>query len=392
MSIAFLCNNFKSLNGVERVWSQKLSLLAERFNDDIYLITYNQYGAPLSFPISGKVKHIDLGTRYISRCSFRGLYQYIDRYKSERSFRKELNRLLEELKPDIIVCADLHVADLKAVLSSTVKSVRIVECHCGLSAYFEDVKKFSSPLKRLQERIMKRRLLSAIRRFDRIVVMTEAERTDWNQKDQVVCIPNMLVAFPNIEPSRELAHKSVISVGRYAYQKGYDMLLESWRMVQATYPDWTLHIYGSHDGGVGDYEQLQQQIEQHHIGNVCLHPQTNDVYSCYAKSDFYVMSSRFESFGLVLIEAMACGLPLVSFDCKYGPRSIIQDGETGVLVPAGDISEMAGAICSMISNREERQRMAAHAKLASKSYLPENVMSIWHEFYESLVRDSPILP
>ena len=88
MKIVFLCNNFKSLNGVERVWSQRLSMLAEHPDYEVYLITYNQYGAPLSFPISDKVNHIDLGTRYISRCSFHGIYQYIDRYMSERSFRR----------------------------------------------------------------------------------------------------------------------------------------------------------------------------------------------------------------------------------------------------------------------------------------------------------------
>ena len=385
MKIAFLCNNFKSLNGVERVWSQKLSLLAEHQDDDVYLITYNQYGAPLSFPISDKVHHIDLATRYISRCSFHGIYQYYDRYKSERTFRKVLNQTLKKLNPDIIVCADLHVANLKAVLSSNVHAVRIVECHCGRSAYFEDVKKFPRILKRLQERLMKMQLLSAMRKFDKIVVMTEAERKDWGLNDKVVCIPNMLVTFPDQEPDRPHIQKRVISVGRYAYQKGYDMLLESWRQVQNTRPDWSLHIYGSHDGGVGDYQRLLEQVKQYRISNVFLHQATDDVYSCYVKSDFYVMTSRYESFGLVLIEAMSCGLPVISFDCKYGPRSIIQDGETGILVHHNDITKMAAAICSMIEHDEERQRMAVNARQESKKYLSESIMTLWHAFYESLL-------
>ena len=391
MKIVFLCNNFKSLNGVERVWSQKLSLLAEHQDDDVYLITYNQYGVPLSFQMSYKVHHVDLATRYISRCSFHGIYQYIDRYKSERSFRKELNQTLEKLNPDIIVCADLHVADLKAVLSSTVHALRVVECHCGLSAYFEDVKKFPSFLKRLQERLMKIQLLYVIRKFDKIVVMTEAEKADWNLKDKVVCIPNMLVYYPNQEYDRPHVQKRVLSVGRYAYQKGYDMLLDSWRQVQNTHSDWSLHIYGSHDGGVGDYQRLQEQVKQHQINNVFLHQATDDVYSCYAKSDFYLMSSRYESFGIVLIEAMSCGLPVISFDCKYGPKSIIRDGETGVLVPYGDITKMAASICSMIEHNEERLRMAVNARQESKKYHSENIMSLWHAFYKSLVTSHSLL-
>ena len=390
MKIVFLCNNFKSQNGVERVWSQRLSLLAEQPDFDVSLITYNQYGAPFSFPISDKVHHLDLATRYVSRCSFHGIFQYVDRYKSERQFRRELNKALISLRPDIIVCADMHVADLKAVQSSMVHAVRIVECHCGLSAYFEDIHKHRHFLKRIQEKILKKQLISAIRKFDKIMVLTEAEKKDWNLKDKVKCIPNMLVAYPEYEPKETNVRKRVISVGRYAYQKGYDMLLESWRMVQEKHLDWSLHIYGSHDGGVGDYEQLQEQIKQDQIENIFLHQSTNDVYSCYAQSDFYVMSSRFESFGLVLIEAMSCGLPVISFDCKYGPQSIIQDGETGLLVPQGNTKKLANAICSMIENDEARQRMAVNARIESKKYQQENMMPIWHEFYRSLVASHPI--
>ena len=284
----------------------------------------------------------------------------------------------------------MHVADLKAVQSSTVHAVRIVECHCGLSAYFEDIHKHRHFLKRIQEKILKKQLISAIRKFDKIMVLTEAEKKDWNLKDKVKCIPNMLVAYPEYEPKETNVRKRVISVGRYAYQKGYDMLLESWRMVQEKHLDWSLHIYGSHDGGVGDYEQLQEQIKQDQIENIFLHQSTNDVYSCYAQSDFYVMSSRFESFGLVLIEAMSCGLPVISFDCKYGPQSIIQDGETGLLVPQGNTKKLANAICSMIENDEARQRMAVNARIESKKYQQENMMPIWHEFYRSLVASHPI--
>lgn len=390
MKIVFLCDNIKSQNGVERVWSQKSSLLAEHSDNEVYLITYNQYGAPFSFPISDKVHHIDLATRYISHCSFHGIYQYVDRYKSELFFRKKLNDTLKSLAPDIIVCADLHVSDLKAVLYSSVHAVRIVECHCGKSAYFEDIKKYNSFLKRLQEWFLKKQLVSAIRKFDKIVVMTEDERTDWNLKEKVISIPNMLVTYPEQVSDRSHVQKRVICVGRYAYQKGYDMLLESWRLVGETHPDWSLHIYGSHDGGVGDFQRLQEQVDECQIGNVFMHQSTNDIYSCYAESDFSVMSSRFESFGLVLIEAMSCGLPVISFDCKYGPKSIIQKGETGMLVTKGNIKEMATAICSMIEHDEERQRMAEQARQESKKYHSEIIMPIWYEFYESLVANRSI--
>ena len=101
------------------------------------------------------------------------------------------------------------------------------------------------------------------------------------------------------------------------------------------------------------------------------------------------MSSRYESFGLVLIEAMSCGLPVVSFDCKYGPLSIVKDSVTGKLVPKNDIVKMADAICSLIENGAERLRMAQNARKESVKYKPEYIMPLWHEFYKSLAADCP---
>ena len=389
MRIAFLCNNFKSLNGVERIWSQKLSLLAEREDDQMYLITYNQYGAPFSFPVSEKVMHIDLETRYISRCSFSGIWQYIDRYKSEQKFRRTLNDCLATIRPDIVVCSDMHVADLNALLSLKLPIVRIVECHCGRSAYFEDLAKIKGLFGKTKQYLLKKRLLRAISRFDRIVVMTDAERIDWEPNDKVVTIPNMLVHYPE-RKSNVLAHRRVISVGRYAYQKGYDMLLDAWRIVEDCHPDWRLDIYGSLDGGIGEYEQLQRQIESLGLHTVSLNSATTDIYSSYLESVIYVSSSRFESFGLVLVEAMACGLPIVGFRSLYGPASIIKDGLTGILVPPQDTQQLAEAICQMIERPEERIRMGVNGRLEAKKYLPEHIMPVWHDFYESLGTTRPI--
>lgn len=384
MRIAFLCNNFKSLNGVERIWSQKLSLLAERADYHIYLITYNQYGAPFSFPVSERVIHIDLATRYISRCSFGGIWQYIDRFKSELEFRRVLSDCLSTIRPDIVVCSDMHVADLNALLSVNIPVVKIVECHCGRSAYFEDLSKINGLFERMKQYHLKQRLLRAINSFDRIVVMTDAEKEDWKQKDRIISIPNMLAHYPERTCDGEQVHRRVISVGRYAYQKGYDILLEAWRTVEDRHPDWRLDIYGSKDGGNGEYEQLKRQTESLNLKSVSLHPASSDIYSSYFISDLYVSASRFESFGLVLVEAMACGLPIVGFRSQYGPASIIKDGSTGILVPPQESMQLAEAICHMIEHPEERIRMGENGRQEAKKYLPEEIMPLWYGFYESL--------
>lgn len=381
--LAFLCNNMKSTNGVERVLSQRLSLLAESGMYEVYLITYNQYGAPFSFPISDKVHYIDLATRYIERCSYHGLFQYLDRLISKITYKKALCKCLSIINPDVISCVDIHLADLTTVLDYPTNATKVVECHCGLSAYYGDIDKY--PLvKRNKELKIKEKLINSVGKFDKIVVLTEAEKKDWRLGNKVVCIPNMLASFPVVSRDDNYVSHNVISVGRYAFQKGYDMLLEAWKIVESKYPEWFLNIYGSRDGGVGEYDMLNNQIKKLSLHSVVLNPATSDVYSHYFESDFYVASSRYESFGLALIEAMSCGLPVVSFDCKYGPRSIIKDEKTGILIPQNDVKKLASAICSMIENNEMRLRMSMNARLESEQYLPENIMPLWHEFYKSL--------
>lgn len=380
----------KSTNGVERVLSQRLSLLAESGEYDVYLITYNQYGAPFSFPISDKVHYVDLATRFINGCLYHGCFQYIDRFLSKINYKRAIGRCLSNINPDVITCVDIHLADLETVLNIPIKAIKVVECHCGLSAYYGDIRKY--PQKKLgKERKIKERMIASVRKFDKIVVMTEEEKNDWGLEDKVVCIPNMLVTYPDCLPEQNNTHYRVISVGRYAYQKGYDMLLEAWKVVEKKFPEWSLHIFGSRDGGVGELEMLNDIIIQASLNTVSLHPATSDVYSHYIESDIYVMSSRYESFGLVLIEAMSCGVPVISFDCKYGPRSIVNDGETGILVHNYNIEKLANAICSMIENRKMRQRMGLNARMESKNYLPENIMPLWHEFYKSLGKDHSIV-
>jgi glycosyltransferase involved in cell wall biosynthesis len=383
MKLAFLCNNMKSTNGVERVLSQRLSLLADSGEYDVYLITSNQYGAPFSFPVSEKVHYVDLATRYIKGCSFHGWFQYLDRFLSKIIYKHVVRRCLFSINPDVITCIDIHLADLTTISELSINATKVVECHCGLSAYYGDIEKY--PLdKRSKELKIKEKLVSSVGRFDKVVVMTEAEKEDWGLGNKVVCVPNMLASFSDVDhDNRQTSHR-VISVGRYAFQKGYDMLLDAWKIVEGKYPEWSLHIYGSCDGGNGEYDLLNDIIRQSSLQSFVLHPATSDVYSHYIESSFYVMSSRYESFGLTIIEAMACGLPIISFDCKYGPSSIVKNGETGILVPQNNTEKLADAIITMIENEELRDRMGANACLESKKYLPENIMPLWHDFYKSL--------
>ena len=385
MKLAFLCNNMKSTNGVERVLSQRLSLLAESGMYEVYLITYNQYGAPFSFPISDKVHYIDLATRYMNKCSFHGFYQYWDRFVSKRQYENAIRVCIEHILPDVITCVDIHLADLLTIVNLKTDAAKVVECHCGLSAYFGDLNKIESPCERYFKRLLKKKIVRTIKRFDKIVVMTPAELIDWNNEAKAICIPNMLSFNSNVMPDAYQVKYRICSVGRYAYQKGYDLLVDAWKIVQTKHPDWSLHIYGSHDGDMGDYNKIESKIVNEDICNLYLHSVADDVCIKYLESDFYVMSSRYESFDMTLVEAMSCGLPVVSFDCPCGPKDIISHNIDGILVPNGDVGKLADSLIILLNNQEKLSFLSKNAQEKSKNYSLDVLALRWKGLFDTLI-------
>jgi glycosyltransferase involved in cell wall biosynthesis len=171
----------------------------------------------------------------------------------------------------------------------------------------------------------------------------------------------------------------IISVGRLESVKGFDRLISAFARIAARCPQWQLAIYGH-----GSLESvLRQQISKEGLEQrVTIYPPTPNIYHEYQQSDIYVLSSLHEGFGMVLLEAMSCGLPCVAFDCPYGPGEILDDGVTGRLVDDGDEAAMASALLWMTTHREERLRMGLQAREAVKAYLIDEVMKRWQSLFE----------
>ena len=178
-------------------------------------------------------------------------------------------------------------------------------------------------------------LVSHLKRLDKFIVLTEEDKASWTELSNVEVIPDPL-AFDITEVS-PLKAKRVIAVGRYVYQKGFDLLLQAWAKIEKLFPDWELAIYGM--GDRSSYENLAQQLGIN-MNRCHLNGSTQNIRKEYLESSLFVFSSRFEGFGMVLIEAMACGLPVVSFDCPCGPKDIVSHDEDGLLVPSGDIDKL----------------------------------------------------
>jgi GalNAc-alpha-(1->4)-GalNAc-alpha-(1->3)-diNAcBac-PP-undecaprenol alpha-1,4-N-acetyl-D-galactosaminyltransferase len=199
-------------------------------------------------------------------------------------------------------------------------------------------------------------------------------------------IPNAVTpaAFSSSdEMPKQRSGKTLLAMGRLAHQKGFDLLLNVFALVAKKHPDWTLEILG--EGPVRPY--LESCVQRHGLAERVLMPGfTNRPFDALRRADLFVLSSLDEGFPNVLIEAMACGLAVVSFDCPSGPRHIIRDGLDGVLVPPRDAQAMAAALDHLMGDDAERQRLAAKAPEVVERFGVQKVMSLWEALISDCVR------
>ena len=217
--------------------------------------------------------------------------------------------------------------------------------------------------------------------YNKFIVLTQGNTKEWHNKN-IQVIPNPLSFYPKNDEISILTNKKVLTVGKQSYQKGYDRLLQSWQLVNEKHPDWTLDIYGT----ISEAEKLKKLASQLNINkSVNFYSPIKNIAEKYKEASIYVMSSRYEGFGMVLTEAMAYGVPCVSFDCPYGPSDIISNGVNGFLVPNGDIPALSDKINKLIEDEPLRKSMGYKARIDVKRYLPDKIVSEWDQLFKDIL-------
>lgn len=364
--------------GVERVLTLKANYMADVLGYDITIVLTEGMNKPLFYPLSDKITVINLDVDFeaLWTCSFtKKIFVYLQK---QRIFKKRLSGVLMRLKPDITV--SLLRREINFINKIKDGSRKIGELHVNRSNYRNFEAGDTNFVKRLFARYWMHNLVSHLKRLDRFVVLTEEDKASWTELSNVEVIPDPL-AF-DIDQVSPLINKRVIAVGRYVYQKGFDLLLQAWKMIEQQHPDWELAIYG-----MGDRTPYEQIIEELQIDRTRCHlnGSTSDIKAEYLNSSLFVFSSRFEGFGMVLIEAMACGLPVVSFDCPCGPKDIVRHNEVGLLVPSGNIDSLAEAMHQMMSDNIFRQQMAAAAIINAKRFQLDGIALRWKSLFEEIL-------
>lgn len=228
-------------------------------------------------------------------------------------------------------------------------------------------------------------ILDTVPRLDCLTLLTEADAQDYRERigateTLVTSIPNAL-PWPVGRPS-QLTSKVVVSGGRLVDQKGFDLLIKAYADVAKARPDWQLHIYGNGSRR----PMLAKMIADRGLeSQVLLKGHTEDFQSVLGSASVYALSSRYEGFGMVLIEAMSRGVPLVSFDCPRGPAEIVVDGRNGRLVPAGDLTGFSEALLSLIEDDRLRTRMGEAAHADARKYEIDVIAARWESLFEDLL-------
>jgi glycosyltransferase involved in cell wall biosynthesis len=227
----------------------------------------------------------------------------------------------------------------------------------------------------------------AIRRYfpklDLLLVLTEADletyRGLFGDSVRVERMPNAVP--PADGPPSPLTGTTALAVGRLTPQKGFDRLIPAFALVVEKHPDWKLRICG---GGPQE-KRLQKMIDKRGLSDsIVLTGPVDNIAEEMSNAAMFVLSSRFEGFPMVLLEAMGKALPIVSFDCPTGPREMIEHGVNGVLVPPGDVSGLAAAIIEMIEDEELRRRLGQGSLATAGDYSLEVIGARWDELLSDL--------
>lgn len=376
--IVFCTPAIYSAGGVERVITVKASYFADCLGYDVTIIVTEGKGRESYFQVSDKVNVInfELGYEDLWKASFfKKILLYIHK---QRQFRKLLTSELIKIRPDFTISTLRR--EINFLADFNFGGFKIGELHVNRSNYRSYGSGKVNLIKRLFSAYWKRSLVSTLNKIDKLVVLTDSALSDWPELDHLVLIPDPLPF--KIDAKSNLLHRRVISIGRYDYDKGNDLLLNIWKRVESKMPGWSLDVFGN-----GNRETYQNMMQQLGIDSSCCHlyGPTHDVKKEYLSSSVFVLPSRYEGFGLVLIEAMACGVPVISFDCENGPRSIITDGHDGFLISPFDVDEYAEKLISLMQNQSLRQEMGMNARKSAEKYEMDKIGAQWQQLFDELM-------
>ena len=378
MRLLIMHRSFALVGGAERVITDKANYLAKA-GHQIMLVSYEQGQHPLPYELHPSVQYRDLDCRFFTLSKYSApmhLYHFL---RLKKRFKKNLRAVVLDFDPDVVVLAS-DWQTLMGVVIDAVKTIPVIaEFHNTYDYVMRKVGVSEGWLKAKLTQFYYRQTIKNLGNCAKLVVLTESDARGWRQHfKNVTVIPNPVTLYPDIIDDIPKDPGRIIFVGRFNHEKRIDRLITAFSMIASKYPDWHVDIFG--DGN--EKETLLQQIKELKLeGRVIIHEPTKTIYDEYKRSEMLVLCSEHEASPLVLVEAMACGVPCVSLDCPNGPREIITDGETGFLAKDGDVEDLSLKIEWLIVHEEERKVMGKNARIFASTRKMSVLMEKWEKLY-----------
>lgn len=379
LKIVYCIPSLAIVGGGQRILAIKANYFVEKLGYEVHVIVTDNGNVPPYFHLHPSIQIHDLAINYDRVVPlYRRFFSYF--YK-RHLHKKRLNACLKKLNPDFTII--MLRREISFIMSMQDSSIKIAENHFEKHSYLNNadyslLRYFPKIAWRKWQKIQ----MECLKKMHRFVVLTYEDEKQWTELDNITVIPNSLTFIP--EKKSSCTSKQVIAVGRYVNPKGFDLLIAAWEKIAPKHKDWVLKIYG--DGPLR--EALQAKVDAVGLSTSCiLELPVKDIAAKYAESSIFVLSSRFEGFGLVMVEAMACGLPVVSFDCSCGPKDIISNHEDGILVEAGNVEELARQIAYLIEHDEIREQMGQRALENVQRYKIENIAVLWQDLFKELLQE-----
>ncbi|URC14969.1 glycosyltransferase family 4 protein [Flavobacterium sp. B183] len=362
MKLLYITQRANEEGGVQRVLAVKTNYLIEKFDYEVSIITQNEGNENLFFEFNKRIDFYDISLK--SNKAF-NLLQY----------KKKLEEYIKRIQPDCIIVCDFALKSFSIPLLINTKVPIFFEAH---GSRFNEYRS-NSPFRFISKFKYEYRNFCASQ-FMLFIALSQESLSEWSVKNSHV-ISNPL--WIERESFSDLKAKKVIAVARHSHEKGIDRLLQIWKLIAQKHPDWILEIYGKENEAL-ELRNLARKLKIEERVVFC-NPVEN-IQQKYTESSIFVMTSRNEALPMVLIEAMACGLPCVAYDCPVGPKAIIENNKNGFLIEDGNQGSYVEKLSLLIEDKDLRLRMSEKAIKSVEKYNLHSIMKQWNELFDSIVK------
>ena len=368
--ILYIVDTFTILGGLERVLADKLNWLSEH-DFHISLLTVNQGEHALAYPLNKDIDICNMDILFHKKYRYPLWKRVWIEHRLQQEFCDALAQRIGENPPDIIVF--VQIGYIKTILKVCGDIPVIFESHTSCLYYHFAHLGIIEELRHLYRH-------HYMKKVSMLVSLTKGDSMVWHKWiPRVKIIPNV-VNLNNTGRLSDCSSKNVIFIGRYSHQKDIWSLMKIWQLVHRRHLDWTLNLFGDY----GDQRDVLLPEIRKMDANVVVHEPTANIGEEYLRNSMLLLTSLYEPFGLVMPEAMSYGLPVVAFDCPYGPADIITDGVDGFLIKNRSIEDFADKVCWLMEDEGLRRRMGQAGTKSSQRYSAENIMPMWKELFEVL--------